>query len=110
MGQLVTVIEKESNRPGIVRFMLNRALTGMGHERFRADDEISGDRPADELARRLIASGQVGGVSINSNVVTIQLSKNDASGLKEIIEDLYTYYVPGVEIPTDEELIAQAEG
>ena len=110
MGQLVTVIEKESNRPGIVRFMLNRALTGMGHERFSADDEISGDRPADELARRLLASGQVGGVSINSNVVTIQLSKNDASGLKEIIEGLYTYYVPGVEIPTDEELIAQAEG
>ena len=28
----------------------------------------------------------------------------------EIIEDLYTYYVPGVEIPTDEELMAQVEG
>ena len=30
--------------------------------------------------------------------------------LKEIIIDLYTYYVPGVEIPTDEELMAQVEG
>ena len=110
MGQLVTVLEKESNRAGIVRYVLNRALTGMGHERYTAADEIAGDRPADELARRLFATGKVAGVSINGNVVTLQLSKNEWSGLKEVIEDLYTYYVPGVEIPTDEELIAQAEG
>ena len=110
MGQLVTVLEKESNRPGIVRYVLNRALTGMGHERFTADQEILGDRPPDELARRLLATGNIEGVSINGNVVTVQLSRNDSSGLKEIIEDLYTYYVPGVEVPSDEELIAQAEG
>jgi hypothetical protein len=110
MGQLVSVIEKPSNRPGIVRYVLNRALTGMGHERFTADNEPTGDRPPDELSRRLLATGQVSGVSINGNVVTVELAKNDSAGLKEIIVDLYTYYVPGVEIPSDEELMAQVEG
>ena len=110
MGQLVTVIEKPSNRPGIVRYVLNRALTGMGHERFTAEKQPVGDRPADELARRLLATDQVAGVSLNGNVVTVELSKNDSDGLKEIIIDLYTYYVPGVEIPSDEELMAQVEG
>jgi len=110
MGQLVSVIEKPSNRPGVVRYVLNRALTGMGHERFVAGQEIVGDRPADELARRLFESGKVLGVAVNSNVLTVELDGNDSSGLKEIIIDLYTYYVPGVEIPSDEELMAQVEG
>lgn len=109
MGQLVTVIEKPSTRPGIVRYVLNRALTGMGHERFTVDTYPEGDTPADELARRLIDSDKVVGVSINGNVVTVELSTNDSDGLKEIIVDLYTYYVPGVEIPTDEELMAAVE-
>jgi len=110
MGQLVTVIEKPSNRPGIVRYVLNRALTGMGHERFTVDNQPTGDRPPDELARRLLATNQVSGVSLNGNVVTVELSTNNSDGLKEIIIDLYTYYVPGVEIPSDEELMAQVEG
>lgn len=110
MGQLVSVIEKPSSRSGIVRYVLNRALSGMGHERYVAGDEIRQDRPSDELARRLIESGKVNGVSINGNVVTVELSSNDSSGLKDIIIDLYTYYVPGVEIPSDEELMAQVEG
>lgn len=109
MGQLVTVIEKPSSRPGIVRYVLNRALTGMGHERYTNDTLPEGDRPADELSRRLLATGQAAGVSINGNVVTVELATNDADGLKEVIEDLYTYYVPGVEIPSDEELMAQVE-
>ena len=110
MGQLVTVVEKPSSKRGIVRFVLNRALTGMGHERFTAQKPPVGDRPADELARRLLDSGKVAGVSVNGNVVTVELSGDTAAGLKEIIADLYTYYVPGVEIPTDEELMAQVEG
>ena len=110
MGQLVTVVEKPSTKPGIVRYVLNRALTGMGHERFTEAQPPIGDRPADELSRRLLDSGKVAGVSLNGNVVTVELSSNDSSGLKEIIVDLYTYYVPGVEIPTDEELMAAVEG
>ena len=65
---------------------------------------------ADELARRLLATGQVASVAVNANVVTVDLEGNDSTGLKEIIIDLYTYYVPGVEIPSDEELMAQVEG
>ena len=110
MGQLVTAIESPSSRPGIVRYVLNRALTGMGHERYRSGEEIRGDRPADELARRLVATKQVAAVSINGNVVTIELSTNESTGLKDVIEDLYTYYVPGVEVPSDEELVAQVDG
>lgn len=110
MGQLVTVIEKPSNRPGIVRYVLNRAITGMGHERFTTEKQPVGDRPTDELARRLLATEKVSGVSLNGNVVTVELTGNDSDGLKEVIIDLYTYYVPGVVIPSDEELMAQVEG
>ncbi len=109
MGQLVTVVEKPSTKPGIVRYVLNRALTGMGHERFTEATRPTGDRPPDELARRLLDTGKIDGVSINGNVVTVELSTADSSGLKEIIVDLYTYYVPGVVIPTDEELMAAVE-
>ncbi len=36
MGQPITVTEKPTKRAGIVRFELNRALTGMGHEQYAA--------------------------------------------------------------------------
>ncbi|GIS99204.1 MAG: hypothetical protein CM1200mP26_09170 [Acidimicrobiales bacterium] len=51
MGQPITVVTKPSSRAGVVRYETNRALTGMGHERFQPHDEILGDTPADELAR-----------------------------------------------------------
>ena len=38
MGQPVTVIEKPSSHPGVVRYETNRALTGMGHEVYRSLD------------------------------------------------------------------------
>ena len=109
MGQPVTVLRTQSSRPGLVRFELNRSLTGMGHERYVAGEEIAGDRPADELARRIFAAGDVEWVHIYSSVVTVQLGTTDELGLTEVIEGLYTYYLPGVEIPSDEELIAMVE-
>ena len=100
MGQPVTVLEKPSSRPGIVRFEINRTLTGMGHERYRAGQVVEGDRPPDELARRLFDRGGIDAVHINSNVITVDLGKgSDTHGITEIIEDLYTYYRPGVEVP-----------
>jgi hypothetical protein len=106
MGQPVTVIERPSRRTGVVRFELNRCITGTGHEIYRSGDEIIGERPADVLARRLLERGGIDTVSINSSVVTVDLAKGGhAEGLKEIIENLYTYYLPGVEVPafaTDE--------
>jgi hypothetical protein len=101
MGQPVTVIEKHARRGGVVRYELNRSLTGTGHELYRADDVIVGDRPADVLARRLFEHGGVDAVSINSSMVTVDVAKGgDTAGIKEIIEDLYTYYRPGVEVPS----------
>ena len=45
MGELVAVVEKPSATPGVVRFELNRSLSGMGHERFGsaadADDMLA---------------------------------------------------------------------
>lgn len=100
MGQRVTVLEKPSSRPGIVRFEINRILTGMGHERYRAGDVIEGERPPDVLARRLFERGGIDAVHINSNVISIDLDRGaDTEGILEIIADLYTYYVPGVEVP-----------
>ena len=109
MGQPVTVIEKPSSRAGVVRFETNRVLTGMGHERYTSAEQAVGAHPADVLARRLFERGGIRAVHVNGSVVTIELEANDASGIKEIIEGLYTYYLPGVEPPSDEELIAQVE-
>lgn len=98
MGQPITVFQKPSSRPGIVRFELNRSLTGMGHERYRTAD-IAGNRPVDELARRLFAAGGVQGVHVYSNVVTVQLSPmGTGEGLADVIRDLFTYYREGVEV------------
>ncbi len=93
MGQPIVVNEKPSSYPGVVRFETNRAITGMGHERYRAGTEVWGERPPDELARRLLAHGGIDGVQINANVVTVDLADgHDAVGLKSIIEDLYRFY------------------
>lgn len=109
MGQPVTFLRTSSPRPGIVRFELNRTITGMGHERYRAGQEILGDRAVDELARRLLATGKLAAVHIHGSMVTAELAEPDAAALEDVIADLYTYYVPGVEIPPDEELIAMVE-
>ncbi len=110
MGQPVTVIEKPSTQGGVVRFEINRVLTGMGHERYLAGDVVEGDRPPDELARRLFERGGIDGIHINSNVITVHLARGaDSEGLLEIIEDLYTHYRPGVPVPSPEDFGAPAE-
>lgn len=101
MGQPVTVVQKASSKPGVVRFEINRSITGMGHERYRAGEEVMGDRPPDVLARRLLDHGGIDGVHINSNVITLDLGKGaDLDGIAEIIADMFTYYRPGVEVPS----------
>jgi len=111
MGQPIVVAEQpsRSNR-GVVRFETNRALTGMGHERYPNRETANGVRPPDELARRLFDHGGVAGVHINGNIITVDLERGYTSeGMREIIEDLYLYYrepVEGeeaVEEPTAEE-------
>jgi len=93
MGQPITVTEKSGGRDDILRFDLNRSLTGMGHERYRADEEILGDRPPDELARRLFAHGGVEAVHVYSNVITVDLATGASrQGLADIVHDLFVHY------------------
>ena len=73
MGQLVGVSEKPSATPGVVRFETNRTFSGSGHEQFRTVADAYGNTPSDELARRLFATGQVGGVHVMANIVTVDL-------------------------------------
>ncbi len=107
MGQPVTVVEKPSSRSGILRFEVNRSLTGMGHERFRAGQPVDGSDPSHELARRLLDLGGVAGIHVNSNMVTVEVAGDGpaAADVAGVIAGLFTYYVEGVEVPSDEDLV-----
>jgi hypothetical protein len=97
MGQPVTVIEKPTPTPGVIRYEINRAITGTGHEYYRSLDDAQGDRPADRLARVLFERGGIEAVHVNANVITVHLA--DASppnGIKSIIEELFLFYREGV--------------
>ena len=105
VGQPITVTEKRGTGSDVVRFDLNRSLTGMGHERYRAGQEIIGDRPPDELARRLLAQDGVEAVHIYSNVVTVHLTPGaTGAGLGDIVHELFVHY------DHDEQADQQAEG
>ena len=96
MGQPITVVQKPSFRPGVVRFEINRSLTGMGHERYRSRADAIGKRPVDELARRLFDHGGIVGVHVNSSVITVDLAGGSTGhGLAELITDLFRFYEPG---------------
>ncbi len=109
MGQPVTFLRTTSPRPGVLRFELNRSLTGMGHERYQAGEEVRGDRPPDELARRIFTLDGVRSIYMYSHMLTVELEEEGRSGFEDVIRELFTYYVPGVEIPSDEELMAMVE-
>ena len=109
MGQPITVVQKATTNPGVVRFETNRSLTGMGHERYVIRQQIPGHRPPDELARRLFAQSGVEAVHVYSNVITVNLAAGASSdGLLEIVEELFIHYTPGVVPPSDEELASAA--
>lgn len=98
MGQSVTVTERPTGRSGVVRFEVNRPLTGMAHERYRSLDECSGSRPPDVLARRLFEHGGVKAVHVYSNQVTVEVELSASTdGMIEVIRGLFTHYVDGVE-------------
>lgn len=108
MGQLVGVVEKPSATPGVVRFELNRTLSGQGHEHFGSSSTVVGDSPSAELARRLFATGQVAAVHVYSNIVTVDLAKGrDSAGLGDVVTNLYQYWLPGVEPPTFDDVAAE---
>ena len=98
MGQPIAVTEKHTSKPGVVRYELNRSLTGMAHERYASEAAAVGDRPPDVLAQRLFATGKVASISMYSNEVVVDLAKGATSdGLLEVIETLYIWYTAGVQ-------------
>ena len=103
MGQPVTVIEKPSTTPGVVRYETNRVLTGTGHEIYRAGEPITGRKWCDELARRVFEHGGVTGVHINASIITVHFEPEASpAGLREVIETMFIYYGPGVEVVVPE--------
>ncbi len=97
MGQPIVVVKKPSSKPGVVRFEINRSLTGMGHERYRSAADATGDRPPDVLARHVLEHGGVAAVHVYSNMITVELTDDGtATGLQELIEGLFTHYREGV--------------
>lgn len=104
MGEPVTVVERPSSRHGVVRFETNRNFTGMGHERYSADVEVVGQRPPDEIARLMFATGQVTHVHVYAQTVTVTLAPGaSADGLADVLRELYTHYKPGVPVPQPED-------
>ncbi len=98
MGQPVTVVQKPSLKPGVVRFEINRSLTGMGHERYRSAADATGDRPPEVLARHLFEHGGVAAVHVYSNVITVELAEGGVTeGLQQLIEELFIHYREGVQ-------------
>jgi hypothetical protein len=95
MGQPINVVEKPSSTPGLARFEINRSLTGMGHERYASVEDILDDRPVDELARRLFASGGVTQVHANGSMIIVHLADGwTGAQLLDVIRGLYIYYPP----------------
>lgn len=107
MGQPITVVEKPSSNPSIIRFETNRPLSGLDHERYTEPPSELLDRPVDELARRLFAKGGISAVHINSSIVTVTLAGGSrGEGLADVIRGLFLHYPPspaeGVTPPADE--------
>lgn len=103
MGQPISVVRKPTSNPSTLRFEINRTLTGMGHERYLSGADIAGDRPPDELARRLFAVGGIRSVHIYSNVIAVNIASTSepvddaaAAAFEDVIRQLYIHYKPGV--------------
>jgi hypothetical protein len=108
MGQPITVAAQPSSNSRVLRFEINRSLTGMSHERYRSADDAVANRPVDELARRLFEHGGINAVHVNSNVITVELAGGSTgAGLDDVIARLFRFY-PDVP-PSDEPAAAAAD-
>ena len=109
MGQQIAVTEKPSPKTGVRRFEANRSLTGMGHEVFASVADAVGPRPAAKLARDLLATGDVSGVRVYGNMITVDMkSGSRGAGLDAVVRDLYQYWKPGMEMPTFDDVAPEA--
>jgi hypothetical protein len=98
MGQPIVVVQKPSSTKGVLRFEINRSLTGMGHEAYASAAAATGDRPPDVVARRLFEHGGVDAVHVFSNMITVELSAGESgAGMRELVEQLFIHYRDGVQ-------------
>ena len=96
MGQPITVTVRGGASPTIRFFECNRSLTSMAIEVYTADSEaLTGARPPDVLARRLLDAGAVK-VTIYSNVVTVEAPAEAWAALEPkavfTLEHLFEFY------------------
>ena len=79
-------------------FELNRSLTGMEIERYRAATPVTGERPPDVLARRLFDLGGVTSVTVYSSSVTVEAPPTRWTELQpkveEVLRTLFRHYGP----------------
>jgi hypothetical protein len=98
MGQAITVTARAGVRGDVKHFELNRSLTGMQIQRYTASEAVKGDKPPDELARRLFDLG-VSAVTIYSSVVTVVAPADSWGALQPKVEDtianLFIHYRDG---------------
>ena len=95
MGQEITVTTRPGVSDSVRVFDLNRSLTGMAIERYRSVQDVTGGRPADVLARRILDLGATK-ITIYSSVVTVELPADRWPELEPVvratIEHLFGYY------------------
>jgi hypothetical protein len=95
MGQPITVTVRPGVSDSVRVFDLNRSLTSMAIERYRSLDDVTGGRPPDVLARRILDLG-ASRVTIYSSVVTVEMPADRWPELEPvvtaIIENLFGYY------------------
>ena len=116
MGQLITVSRRDGVRPEVKHFALNRSLTGMQTRRYHSPEDMTGEKPPDELAKRLFALGGIESVTIYSSVVTVTAPAwhwdDIADKVTDTIANLFIYYGEGVTVApaTTPEPAAAPEG
>ena len=81
----------------------------MGHEVFASVADAVGPRPAAKLARDLLATGEVSGVRVYGNMITVDMkSGSSGAGLDAVVRDMYQYWKPGMDLPVFEDVAADA--
>ena len=96
MGQPITVTVREGAAPDVRFFECNRSLTGMAIEVYVGESSaLSGNKPPDVAARRLIEAG-ASKVTIYSNIVTVEAPEGVWAALEPkaqfTIEHLFEFY------------------
>ena len=96
MGQPITVTVREGAAPEVRFFECNRSLTGMAIEVYTAgSSSLSGNKPPDVAARRLIEAGATK-VTIYSNIVTVEAPAAAWAELEAkavfLLEHLFEFY------------------